>query len=61
MARDILTILVTSVALDAAFRGGGRILDDSHISLNRDIVEALVTVTDWVKSRKNKALSANQK
>ncbi|KAK1262103.1 hypothetical protein QJS04_geneDACA020360 [Acorus gramineus] len=54
MARDILAIPVTSVASEAAFSVGGRILDDSRLSLNPDIVEALVTVQDWVESRKNK-------
>ncbi|KAK1307979.1 hypothetical protein QJS10_CPA09g00982 [Acorus calamus] len=37
MARDILAIPVTSAASEAAFSVGGRILDDSRLSLNPDI------------------------
>ncbi|KAK1271863.1 hypothetical protein QJS04_geneDACA014705 [Acorus gramineus] len=43
MARDILA---TSVASEAAFNVGGRILDDSCLSLNPYTVDALVAVQD---------------
>ena len=54
IARDILAVPATSVASEAAFSTGGRIIDESRSSLSTDTVEALVTTQDWLPSRKQK-------
>ncbi|KAF7153995.1 hypothetical protein RHSIM_Rhsim01G0175300 [Rhododendron simsii] len=52
LAHDILVVLVTTVALEAAFSVGGRVIDESCASLLPDIVEALMTANDWIESPK---------
>nr|KAJ0214781.1 hypothetical protein LSAT_V11C400188240 [Lactuca sativa] len=53
MAKDILSIQVTTVASESAFSTCGRILYEYRTRLNMPIVEALVYTQDWVrKSRK---------
>nr|KAJ0210891.1 hypothetical protein LSAT_V11C400199240 [Lactuca sativa] len=53
MAKDILSIQVTTVASESVFSTCGRILDEYRTRLNTPIVEALVCTQDWVrKSRK---------
>ncbi|XAR55255.1 hypothetical protein NMG60_11035280 [Bertholletia excelsa] len=49
IARDILAIPATTVALEAAFSLGGRVLDETGSSLPPDVVEALVTANDWIQ------------
>lgn len=46
MARYILTIPISTVALESAFNIGGRVLD--HSSLAHGNVEALVATRDWL-------------
>ncbi|KAA8534475.1 hypothetical protein F0562_031992 [Nyssa sinensis] len=46
MARDILALSAATVASEAAFSVGGRIIDESCSCLLPDIVEALVTAND---------------
>ncbi|KAK1434398.1 hypothetical protein QVD17_00138 [Tagetes erecta] len=50
MARNILSIPITTVASESAFSAGGRILDDYRSSLTKDMVELLVCGGDWIKS-----------
>ncbi|KAF3781004.1 putative AC transposase [Nymphaea thermarum] len=50
MARDLLSISITSVASEKAFSTGGRIVNDSRSSLVPKIVEALVCLGNWVKN-----------
>ncbi|KAI8528096.1 hypothetical protein RHMOL_Rhmol12G0124700 [Rhododendron molle] len=52
MAHDILAIPATTVASEAAFSVGGRVIDESRASLLPDIVEALMTANDWIESPK---------
>ncbi|GKE76936.1 zinc finger BED domain-containing protein RICESLEEPER 2 [Tanacetum coccineum] len=48
MAKDILSIQVSSVASEYAFSASGRILDPYRNSLAPNIVEALVSTQDWI-------------
>ncbi|KAK9951399.1 hypothetical protein M0R45_006841 [Rubus argutus] len=54
MARDILAVPATTVASEAAFSVGGRVIDESRASMLPETVEALVTTKDWLPSRKRK-------
>lgn len=46
MARDILAVSVSTVALKAAFSTGGRVLDAFRSSLSPKIVQSLVCAQD---------------
>jgi len=46
MARDILTILLSTVAFEYAFSVGGRVLDAFHSSLKPRMVEAVICLRD---------------
>uniref|UniRef100_A0A8I6YW14 Transposase n=1 Tax=Hordeum vulgare subsp. vulgare TaxID=112509 RepID=A0A8I6YW14_HORVV len=48
MARDFLAIPLSTVASEAAFSCGKRILGDSRSSLTPDMLEALVCAKDWL-------------
>ncbi|KAK1558244.1 hypothetical protein Q3G72_000164 [Acer saccharum] len=47
MARDILTLPVSTVALEYAFSAGGTVLDERRSRLGPDILEAVVCLKDW--------------
>ncbi|KAF7123656.1 hypothetical protein RHSIM_Rhsim12G0129800 [Rhododendron simsii] len=47
MARDILTVPVSTVASEAAFSAGGRVISEKRASLSPDTVEALICLKDW--------------
>ncbi|KAF7119686.1 hypothetical protein RHSIM_Rhsim13G0120000 [Rhododendron simsii] len=47
MARVILTVPISTVASEAAFSAGGRVISEKRSSLNPDTVEALIYLKDW--------------
>ena len=55
IARDILAVPATTVASESTFSVGGRVIDESRASLLPDIVEALITTSDWLESRKKRS------
>jgi len=48
MARDILTIHVSTVSSESAFSSSGRIIDDRRCSLSPEMIEALTVGKDWI-------------
>ncbi|KAL0298944.1 UNVERIFIED_CONTAM: putative AC transposase [Sesamum radiatum] len=50
IARDILVVPATTVASEAAFSIGGRVIDESRACLLPDVVEVLVVADDWIGS-----------
>ncbi|KAL5716884.1 hypothetical protein ACHQM5_009994 [Ranunculus cassubicifolius] len=53
MARDILIIPVSTVASEAAFSVGGRVVDQFRSALLPENVEALVCTNDWLFKKKD--------
>ncbi|PON86260.1 HAT, C-terminal dimerization domain containing protein [Trema orientale] len=54
IARDILSILVSTVASEVSFSVGGRVLDQYRTSLKPDTVEAIICLRDWMHGDKDK-------
>ncbi|KAI3814973.1 hypothetical protein L1987_14622 [Smallanthus sonchifolius] len=48
MARDFLTIPVSTVASESTFSASGRVLNEHRSSLSKDTVEALICTKDWL-------------
>ena len=59
MARDILVVPITTVASEASFSAGSRVIDAYRASLSPETVQVLICGGDWCRSlhglkRKNK-------
>ena len=48
MARDVLTIPISTVASESAFSVGGRVLDQFRSSLKLETVESIICSRDWI-------------
>ena len=49
MAKDILSIPVTTVASESTFSAGKRVIDPKRASMSTETVEMLLCGGDWVK------------
>ena len=47
ITHDVLTVPVSTVASEAAFSTGGRVVSDKRCSLAPDSIEANICVKDW--------------
>ncbi|KAM3303637.1 hypothetical protein P3S67_014667 [Capsicum chacoense] len=50
IARDVLSIPVSTVASESTFSTGGRILDSYRSSFSAKMVEALICTQQWIRS-----------
>ncbi|KAL0365207.1 UNVERIFIED_CONTAM: Zinc finger BED domain-containing protein RICESLEEPER 3 [Sesamum angustifolium] len=51
MARDILAIPITTVASEATFSAGSRVIDKYRASLTSETVQVLMCGGDWLRKR----------
>ena len=51
VVRDVLAILVSTVASESAFSTEGRVLDPFCSSLSSNTIEALICTQNWFKSK----------
>ena len=49
MAQDVLAVPICTVASEAIFSTGGRVIDPYRASLSPDIVQTLVCGGDWMR------------
>ncbi|KZV51617.1 hypothetical protein F511_24990 [Dorcoceras hygrometricum] len=54
MARDVLTVPISTVASESTFSVGGRILDQYRSAMKPEVVETLVCCRDWLIGEKGK-------
>lgn len=50
MACDILSVPVTTVASEATFSAGGRVIDDRRTSMSVETVQVLLCGNDWIRN-----------
>lgn len=56
MARDVLAVPATTIASESAFSVGGGVIDETRSSLLPEIVETIVTTSDWIESRRKSSM-----
>ena len=59
LARDVLTVPVSTVSSESAFSLCGRIIEDRRTTLRSDHVEMLLSVKDWELARQHAQYTAD--
>ena len=54
MARDLLTVPISSVASEQVFSLSGRVIEERRTRLSDDIIEALMCLKDWEDAQRRK-------
>ena len=47
IARDVLTVFVITIALEAAFSAGGRVVSKKRCNLLPEAIKTVVCLKDW--------------
>ena len=47
IARNVLTVLVSTIALKATFSAGGKVVSKKRCNLSPEAIEAIVSLKDW--------------
>lgn len=50
IARDLMSVQVSTVASESAFSAGGRVIDPYRNRLDPEVVEALICTKDWINA-----------
>ncbi|CAN0903003.1 Putative AC transposase [Linum grandiflorum] len=58
IARDLLAIPITSIASEAAFSSGGRLLDPHRSKLDPSTVEAMMCARSWIQDEGRAVVTA---
>ena len=61
LARDVLTVPVSTVSSESAFSLSGRIIEERRTSLSNEMVEVLMTVKDWEQAESRLQHTADNK
>ena len=61
LARDVLTVPVSTVSSESAFSLSGRIIEERRTSLSNEMVEVLMTVKDWEQAEARLQHTADNK
>uniref|UniRef100_A0A8R7V7P4 HAT C-terminal dimerisation domain-containing protein n=1 Tax=Triticum urartu TaxID=4572 RepID=A0A8R7V7P4_TRIUA len=58
LARDILSMQVSTVASESTFNAGGRVVDPFRGRLNPEIVQALICTKNWIGASKGSDIAS---
>ena len=47
IARDVLTVFVSTIASEAAFSAGGIVVSKKQCNLSPEVIEAVIYLKDW--------------
>ena len=50
IARDVMSIQVSTVASESAFSAAGRVVDPYRNRLDPEMVQALICIKDWIRA-----------